>query len=544
LRNATCTAGTPRGGVAEPVHVRRLEVGTGWFASPVIIDLDGDGVRELVVTTEDVSVFDAAGKRLVRATEAGDARVYAPAVVADLDGDGNTEIVVGQGGKVYAYEYVRGGLRKKSGWPVDTRTGKDPEVRGLAAADLDGNGSLEVIATTTQTTATRDGGAQVFVWTADGAVFQPGGAPVPAWPRYDRADGPGHDGDRNGMGHAGYGCYGLNVAIGNVDDDPLPEIVVTYDNHHLQVFDHRGVALDASPWFSNRQSDFEGQRLTWGQFIRFAEHAVEERHYHLHEGDWPGPATDEWLQWTASPPLVADLDGDGKNEVIGVPNLEKHEPYETQAYALVVLEGGHAGGERAARRKPGWEALARGWTPIRVGEYPPVGLPAPVAVDLQGDPRLEVVTTLNDGYVYAYASDGMQLWRFDFREGKSLFASEPAIADLDQDGSPEVIFTTYGAPDRGDAGRLVALAADGSKLFDVTLPEAGRNGNGNGAAAAPAVGDLDGDGQLEIVVQTFDHGVDVFTVPGSGTACVLWSTARGGPLRQGAHRSLGVSSGG
>ena len=59
------------------------------------------------------------------------------------------------------------------------------------------------------------------------------------------------------------------------------------------------------------------------------------------------------------------------------------------------------------------------------------------------------------------------------------------------------------------------LGADGRLLHDVALPNPGYNGNGNGAPAAPAVGDLDGDGQLEIFVQTFDHGMDVFTVPGS-----------------------------
>lgn len=45
--------------------------------------------------------------------------------------------------------------------------------------------------------------------------------------------------------------------------------------------------------------------------------------------------------------------------------------------------------------------------------------------------------------------------------------------------------------------------------------------------------DLDGDGQLEVLVQTFDHGLDVFTVPGSAENCLMWPTARGGPLRSG-----------
>jgi len=86
-----------------------------------------------------------------------------------------------------------------------------------------------------------------------------------------------------------------------------------------------------------------------------------------------------------------------------------------------------------------------------------------------------------------------------------------------------------GSPDRV----TVVLAANGALLHDVPLPNPGQNGNGNGAPAAPTVADLDGDGQLEILVQTFDHGLDVFTVPGSGTSCLLWPTARGGPLRTG-----------
>ena len=47
--------------------------------------------------------------------------------------------------------------------------------------------------------------------------------------------------------------------------------------------------------------------LDWGQFIRYLEPAVEEAHYNQHEGDWPGPTTHPWLQWTASPPVAADL---------------------------------------------------------------------------------------------------------------------------------------------------------------------------------------------------------------------------------------------
>jgi len=45
-----------------------------------------------------------------------------------------------------------------------------------------------------------------------------------------------------------------------------------------------------------------------------------------------------------------------------------------------------------------------------------------------------------------------------------IFSStEPVIADLNADGSPEVIFATYGLPGV-QSGYLIILAADGSQL--------------------------------------------------------------------------------
>jgi hypothetical protein len=136
--------------------------------------------------------------------------------------------------------------------------------------------------------------------------------------------------------------------------------------------------------------------------------------------------------------------------------------------------------------------------------------------------------------MYAFDASGQRLWRYNYSHGKPImYSSEPIVADLNQDGSPEVLFTTYGDPDSEDSGNLVILAADGSELFDVPLPDPGHNGNGNGAPAAPTVGDLDGDGELEVFIQTFEHGMDIFKIPGSATNCLLWPTARGGTLRMG-----------
>lgn len=220
---------------------------------------------------------------------------------------------------------------------------------------------------------------------------------------------------------------------------------------------------------------------------------------------------------------------------MGVPNVEKNEPYETQAYAVMVLEGAHGDGSRSAMRKAGWETLPRGAAPIAVdGYYPPLGVPAPVTVDIAGDDRPEIVVSLNDGRIHAFAASGGSLWQYDFRAGRPIaFASEVTVADLNQDGNPELLFATYGDPADRNAGQLIVLDSGGKLLHDVPLPDPGSNGNGNGAPAAPAVYDLDGDGSLEVFVQTFDHGMDVFKLPGSGKNCLLWPTARGGPLRAG-----------
>jgi hypothetical protein len=206
--------------VAKPHFVRNIPTGeTGWFSSPGLVDLNGDRRLEIVAPFYSTFVFSPKGRLLGKGT-ATSGRVYAPSVVADLDRDGEREIVVGGNeGTVAAYSLRGGRLQLEPGWPASTCSGGQcPETRGMAAADLDGDGRIEVVATTTNTSPT---GSQVFVSDAGGALYR-----APAWPRYNQSS----DATFNGMGNHGYGAYGENVGIGNLDDDPQLEIVVTFDN--------------------------------------------------------------------------------------------------------------------------------------------------------------------------------------------------------------------------------------------------------------------------------------------------------------------------
>jgi hypothetical protein len=118
---------------------------TGWYASPAVADLDGDGKPEVIWSDYRIVVVggeDGANRWIVN--NPGGGRAWPDPVVADVDEDGQLEIVA-----AHANGYVsvlRANGTPQTGWP---RQATSNELRSLAVGDVDGNGDLEIAVAST-----------------------------------------------------------------------------------------------------------------------------------------------------------------------------------------------------------------------------------------------------------------------------------------------------------------------------------------------------------------------------------------------------------
>jgi uncharacterized repeat protein (TIGR01451 family) len=164
--------------------------------------------------------------------------------------------------------------------------------------------------------------------------------------------------------------------------------------------------------------------------------------------------------------------------------------------------------------------------------------PNPVTVDLDGDGNLEILFPSYDGRVHAYWLDKSEHgnWPYsvyDGAEGTYRFASEPAVADLNDDGYGEVVFASWVQKGTHRTGRLHILDYQGNSLHEVDLPPAFGSPDWNGALAAPTLANIDDDGDLEVVLNTAHSGIVAYDLPGTAGARILWGTGRGSYFRTG-----------
>ncbi len=478
-----------------------------WLASPAVADIDGDGDMEIVAARHSVLYVyhhdgslnwqTAFGYSASNSPEHGATRMWASPVVGDMDGDGRMEIAVGGDSdstgsiNICVYDH-QGELR--AGWP---RQFGNTEVRSIAAADVDGDGILEILVNKTgsgPTTAVYElNGSLHANWPQVSASCDP---PDPAEPCWD------------------FGGYNQNIGAGDLDGDGVMDVISTYDAIGFGVFWGDGRPFPTA-------ADFSDPVIT----------AVEA--YHDIELSQQGWGTGDRSEFTYSPPVVADVDADGQMNIVLAGDHEHTQSTTNQGVTVWVLNAD-------LTRPAGWAWPKDTGAPVggsNLGSNIVHTMPGPSVADLDGNPGLEILVPAYDGKLYAFRSDGSVYWTHSFATVASPYtgASEATIADLNQDGVPEIIYTTYSSGEPRDPdtpAHLVILASNGVQQQRVEL-------FGRGSMAAPTVADVDGDGDVEIVVSLKDSlgsgkgGVQIWDVAESGTNCMLWPTGRGSYLREG-----------
>jgi len=268
-------------------------------------------------------------------------------------------------------------------WRFGTRGAVEPSA---AVGDIDGDGQTEVV-----------------ISSFDGAVYAvPGAAQgVIRTPKWQFQSG---------------ALIWSSPAIGDVDDDGHIEVVVGSDDKNVYVLDGR-----------------TGQEK-W----RF-----------------------ETLSRVRSSPTLADVDGDGRLEIIIGSN------------SIWALDA------RARRAKWVFPLMTTTFSSAAVG-------------DVDGDGHLEVVVGSYDNLVYALDGRTGKL-KWQFHAGNQV-ESSPALGDIDGDGQIEVVFGTGFIREGGPKGVYALRGRDGRQKWFYSI------GVDQRVISSPALGDVDDDGQIEVVI--------------------------------------------
>ncbi|MFO0677882.1 MAG: VCBS repeat-containing protein, partial [Polyangiaceae bacterium] len=220
----SCAAagGTAKVSAPEPFVVLKDRYEEGWLGAPAVADLDGDGTKEIVLARESKLVAFRPDGSVLWKVDGGTGRMWSSPVVADFRGDAQLEVVVASRKNVTMFD-AKGAVL--SGFPVTF----EDEIRGVAAADVDGDGKLDIVASVGKSGPTD----VVAAWRADGSSVA-GFPPV--------AKG------ASGCDAKCYfaGCYDQNVALADLDGDGKADVVAPHDNAYASFFKGTGAAFDAN----------------------------------------------------------------------------------------------------------------------------------------------------------------------------------------------------------------------------------------------------------------------------------------------------------
>ncbi len=472
-------------------------------SSPKLADLDGDGAREIVIADangrvwaiqadgsllpgwEDVWVnpiphLDPANQlnhRSARAYEAGGvspdvhSAVMATPAIADIDGNGSLEVVVASfDGYIYVFESdgsVYGNfpveLNRDLAEPTDEHHRFDSGVfASPVVTDLDGDGMLEIIV------GAMDG--HLYVWEPDGSMR-------PGFPVFlglsDQTD---------------FGRIMSTPTVGDIDGDGSPDLVMGVNQNMDNMGTVYAVHADGN--------DHAGGPFLTGFPIRMLSLPVL-------------PVIGTGIP---NAPAMADVDGDGLPE-IGVAGIASPVSlYDGDGSKILSMDNRPFGPDSDSEDEP---------TQVLITNTTFADLDNNGVVDvIQGTAGLKAAESMASGGTRVDYDSHVSAWNTETGEFLPAwprrvddwqFFHDPTVADIDADGWPEVLTTS--------AGYYVhAWNAEGQE------PAGWPKFTGQWAIAAPAVGDIDGDGLLEVVVNTRSGWLYAWNTQGTTDGRIDWAS--------------------
>jgi len=286
-----------------------------------------------------------------------------------------------------------------------------------------------------------------------------------------------------------YGRHGIQAVVGNIDNEPTLEIIVTgIADGPLYAWNSDGTPVsgwplnyydDGYPAIGNLVGD-DTQNEIFAAYLDG----------HLSAFDGSGNPLSGWPQESPNsmrPPVLADIENDGMDEIfLGEEDLALH-AYKADGTPL-----------------PGW--------PVSSG-LAGQSRNTPAIGDIDGDEDYEIISasgaTTPGVYLFAYHHDGSTVAGFPVlfpNDGYDY--SVPAIGDVDGDGTQEIVII-----ERGNQWRpyVNIVAPDGT--IERSFPAEGDVNPG----APLALADLDGDIYPEIIIQA-NGALSVYKGDGSTLA--------------------------